>query len=336
MKSLTIILSIFLSCNICAQTNSISLNQTIFEESREDNSLKSHFASNLYFEQTTKPFENPQQLRHGETVTNFNHSNFALSPPLLTTCSQALEICAGNSTQLTASSNNTIYWYTTPPPLGNPVGTGTSLVTPELSAGYYTYYAVAENNGLTSDITAMEVVMVYPNPTITITSNIRNLCANETATLTVSGTTYYEWENGPVSSKITIRPTTSQEFKVTGINTAGCSSSAVYMQSVITCSTHHSNEILSKQFTNIDDIQTNQKLFTVYPNPNNGDFNISVNTISESTRIEIYNGVGSLVYSEKIINELSNVNLSDYSNGIYIVRIIENNKVLNQEKVIKE
>jgi hypothetical protein len=261
---------------------------------------------------------------------------YTLNPaaPYLTTNAHNLEICDGNSAHLTATSPYTILWYSTPPPLGAPVGTGTSYITPTLNTGYYTYYAVADNNGVKSDVTAMEVVMVYPSPEITVVSSAKNLCANETATLTVSGTTYFEWENGPIASKLIIRPNTTQSYKVTGINTAGCASSAVYTQSVISCdfNTASTNRALTSNL----ELNEDERLFSVFPNPNNGDFHIRANVISESTRVEIYNSLGALSYSNKIINEESAITLKEFNNGIYIVRIIENDKILKQVKIIKE
>jgi len=276
-------------------------------------------------------------LLEGERVSMYNYNSLSLpAPPLLTTSAVDLEICTGNRTRLTASSCHPIYWYATPPPIGVPVGTGTSYITPELTTGYYTYYAIAERDGIRSDITAVEVVMVYPSPELIISSNFTNLCANETATLTVNGTTYYEWENGPVSSQMTIRPASTQVYKVTGINTAGCRSNAVYTQFVESCSTNDQSSLSSRHAPDTKDPIKEERLFSVYPNPNNGEFNIRVNSISETTRVEIYNSLGQLRYSYKVTSELTALTLNEYPNGIYIVRIIENDKVLKQKKIVKE
>lgn len=261
--------------------------------------------------------------------------------PVLTTDAAHLEICTGNSTRLTASSNYPIYWYTTPPPLGIPVGTGSFYVTPELSTGYYTYYAVADNNGIKSDITAMEVIMVYPKPVLNIVSSAPALCSGENATLTVSGTTYYEWENGPVSPQLVIKPQETRSFKVTGVNTAGCSSTAVYTQLVESCTASAEEELSTLSLNSSsrhvsNDLKQDDPVFSVFPNPNHGAFNIQVSSISETTRVEIYNSLGALVYNSLIADETLQVDLHDYPDGIYIVRIAENDRVLKQQKVIKE
>lgn|GEM_PF-2589033 len=336
MKRIILILSISFSLKICAQTITLHSgikNANVTYDVYDPQNL---FDAGLLLGFPAETGET-SYLTEVERINLYNHNFFAQpTPPLLTTNLSDLEICTGNSTRLTASSNHTIFWYTTPPPIGSPVGTGTSYITPQLSTGYYTYYAVADNGGIKSDITAMEVVMVYPSPVLNIVSNVNTLCANETATLTVTGTTYYEWENGPVSSQIIIRPVNTQTYKVTGVNTAGCKTTAIYTQSVEACDSGM-DVVSTRQYTAGSIQQTENNLsFSVYPNPNNGDFNIRVNSISENTHVEVYNWLGALVYSNKITSEITAVTLNNFPGGIYIVRIIENDTILKQEKIIKE
>ena len=57
---------------------------------------------------------------------------------------------------------------------------------------------------------------------------------------------------------------------------------------------------------------TNSTKFNVYPNPNNGIFNVSIGNSSEINTIEITNVIGQTIYS-KIANNSSN-NVIDLSN----------------------
>lgn len=76
------------------------------------------------------------------TQTCINVGCIAPSAPANNTSSVNLTICSGNTTALTATSSGTVNWYTTP--TGTiVVGTGSTLITPTLSAGTYTYYAEA-------------------------------------------------------------------------------------------------------------------------------------------------------------------------------------------------
>lgn len=278
------------------------------------------------------------RLQEAERTGLLTYNTFTQpSPPILTTNAAELEICDGKSARLTASSPYTIYWYTTPPPLGSPVGTGTSYITPELSTGYYTYYAIADNNGIKSDISAMEVIMVFPNPTLSISSNIINLCASSSATLKASGATYLEWENGVLAQELRVSPDHTRTYTVTGINTAGCKSTAVYTQLVEDC--RHNDELSLEAMTMARNGLAHageEKQFSVFPNPNKGEFNVRAGIISESTTVEVYNWLGALVHYSRITSETSSVDIRNYASGIYIVRLIENDKILKQQKIVKE
>lgn len=71
-----------------------------------------------------------------------------------------------------------------------------------------------------------------------------------------------------------------------------------------------------------------QKNINLYPNPSSG--RISISNIKSKTLISIYNMKGELVMSEIIYHDKS-INISNLSNGLYIV------KVGNKEfKVVKE
>ena len=77
-------------------------------------------------------------------------------------------------------------------------------------------------------------------------------------------------------------------------------------------------------------IEENNSLskFNIFPNPNNGHFNIQIQTSqSEDVNINISNLVGQLVYSKKVsvINSLNKwLDLSYLEKGIYTIRL-ENN-----------
>lgn len=79
--------------------------------------------------------------------------------------------------------------------------------------------------------------------------------------------------------------------------------------------------------------------YTIYPNPNNGNFNLSINGLpSGAVKVSIYNVVGELVYSAE--NEASNgslskdIRLSGASNGVYFIQVNSNNKVFTKKVVV--
>ena len=86
-------------------------------------------------------------------------------------------------------------------------------------------------------------------------------------------------------------------------------------------------------------IEENNSLakFNVFPNPNNGYFNIQIQTSqSEDININISNLVGQVVYSEKvsITNSLNKwLDLSYLEKGVYTVTLENNNKSFMAKKV---
>ena len=77
---------------------------------------------------------------------------------------------------------------------------------------------------------------------------------------------------------------------------------------------------------------------SIYPNPTSGNVNISFNDNARGKyNINVFNAIGSLVYSENIdVNSsvIRTINLENMPNGIYMVQISNNNST-NTKKVIK-
>ncbi len=78
---------------------------------------------------------------------------------------------------------------------------------------------------------------------------------------------------------------------------------------------------------------------TVYPNPTKGLLNIKLemlNGISANSisTIEIKDVFGQVVLNEMLLNQNLSVNISNFSNGIYILNIIQANKIIVVKKII--
>ena len=73
------------------------------------------------------------------------------------------------------------------------------------------------------------------------------------------------------------------------------------------------------------------KLVKLYPNPTNNIINIVLQYKSPYL-IEIYNLLGEKMVSE---NNLENLNITEWSNGIYFIKISQGNKLFI-EKIVKE
>jgi M6 family metalloprotease-like protein len=73
--------------------------------------------------------------------------------------------------------------------------------------------------------------------------------------------------------------------------------------------------------------------FAVYPNPNNGHFNLDLSAINNAKRYQIIDSKGAIVYEEKIVNKLQQVNINLVA-GRYIVKVFTNDKAFVENIVI--
>jgi hypothetical protein len=88
--------------------------------------------------------------------------------------------------------------------------------------------------------------------------------------------------------------------------------------------------------TTIYEQAINDQDIRVYPNPNNGEFTLSLSKFSENTSLELYNMVGELVLSKKIESLVSSVNIEHLAKGMYVLQLSGKAKILTHQKIVKE
>jgi hypothetical protein len=116
--------------------------------------------------------------------------------------------CAGNSTTITASGASNYNWST---------GSQSSSVVLNNSGTYYVTATNAQNCTSRDSI----FVKMNPNPEVSITGTDL-VCAGNTATLTASGAENYAWATGEIASTITVLPSATTTYSVTGYDSNGC------------------------------------------------------------------------------------------------------------------
>ena len=84
--------------------------------------------------------------------------------------------------------------------------------------------------------------------------------------------------------------------------------------------------VVSGTTTAIPNKTATKSTISIYPNPNNGIFNVDINSTLGETNVnaKVYNLIGELVYTipeESIVAKQYQIDLSKYSNGIYLVKI---------------
>jgi hypothetical protein len=182
-----------------------------------------------------------------------------------------------------------------------------------------TYTVTGNLNGCQNS--AVITVTTNPLPAISVVSSESLLCAGSSATLTASGGLSYTWS--PVTSSVNtvvVSPTTTVQYTVSGTGSNGCINTATITQNVSLCTGISKNE------------KNNLSLF---PNPSEGDLEILINYASESLTVEIYNILGETVLKQAV-NSHATLNISDLAQGLYVLKILDKNIKIAEQKFIKK
>ncbi len=228
------------------------------------------------------------------TITSVNQSVAVVANPTTTT------ICAGTSVTFTATATNA-----TSPTYQWKVGTtnvGTNSPT-------YTTTTLANTNTVTCTITST-CGTPATSTTITYTVTATPTITQSGMVLTSSATSGNQW----YKNTVIIAGATNQTYTVTQTGS--------YTVKVGTCTSAPTN-ITSLGIT---DNATNEFLFSAYPNPNDGNFNVSFNaSLKQDYNLEVQNVLGESVYHEVLpdfIGQYSKqIDISKYGKGNYLIRL---------------
>ena len=233
----------------------------------------------------------------------------------------ATSVCIGTSVTLNASGAVSYTWNT------GVVGSGNNS-TISVGPSVYTTYSVTAT---TSSMVAGYVlnclasntigVTVNQNPTITATCIRTLICRGETTSLTANGAFTYNWlaPLQTTGSIVAVSPYSTTNYTMIGTDANGCKDTTSIQIKVSAC-------------VGVGELNNLSELIKVYPNPNNGEFEITSKGID--IELKIINDLGQLV---KIINlnKINNyeIKVNELSNGVYFV--VGQNKTTNiNQKII--
>jgi len=171
------------------------------------------------------------------TVANQSDEDNIVKNAYITVISQAEPIVADFTWTGTQCSGNTIEFTDASIPVGNNCvwEVNGNIVNEGSSTFSYTFPTVStptdfqvslhvSSGDLTADTT--KTITIYPLPTVAISTANQNVCQGETATLTASGATNYEWSTTEMSNEINITVNESTTFYVTGTDINSCVNTA--------------------------------------------------------------------------------------------------------------
>lgn len=113
---------------------------------------------------------------------------------------------------------------------------------------------------------------------------------------------------------------------------------AMFLYNILDCNPNNLKKATQKTCasnpTNIDLVSNTSIIEGIYPNPFEGVVNISLKDIS-NTNIFIYNTMGQLVINEKANQYIQKIDLSNFPNGAYFIKVTAGNDVYTKT-IIKQ
>ncbi len=231
--------------------------------------------------------------------------------PVVSITATQFTVCNGNSTTLSANGASTYTW-------------SPFIVTPSItvSPSVTSSYTVSGTNSFGCSSTTVTSVVVTNNMLPTILINGSGIsCPGQTVNIAANGALTYTWQPGALNGFfVSVTPTVTTVYTVTGTDANGCYNSATYTQSVSTCAgvIEAGNKDLS---------------IIISPNPNNGNFTIHQKNLKEKTTIEIYSNIGQLVFS-KVIEKAEEHIETKLATGTYFVMLRESNNLKAVQRLV--
>ena len=155
---------------------------------------------------------------------------------------------------------------------------------------------------------------------INLLNNTLTVKGNATGTL---DSLYWFWGDGTHTKYITQNTNVSHTYQNAG-NYTVCLRTYNYCGSQDSC-TH---------VTMVGINETELKEIKTYPNPVNKDLIIE-NPYYKPLKVTVYNSMGLLIYQKQYENQTITIDMSNYVNGVYILKLSSDNGMLVR-KIVKE
>jgi hypothetical protein len=208
-------------------------------------------------------------------------------------------ICAGQTASLISLNSSAVTWYQNSTG-GNPIGTGSAYITPTLSAGIFTFYAVSASCSLMPRTPF--VALVNALPTITVSGSTKTICPGQTVTLTASGAQSFSWTGGPVNATYSVSPLQTSSYTVVGEDsTTLCKNTQNITVTVSICSD-------LKEFANSN--------IRIFPNPSDGVFVVQT---QQDGIVVIADALGRVLYRIEGFEGTNQIDISSFPSGMYFL-----------------
>lgn len=221
-------------------------------------------------------------------------------------------VCYGVGTNLTASGATTYSW-----------NFGATSPNVFLLLTLNTTLTVTGTDANNCSKTATIGITVNPNPTVTAVSSNSMLCSGQSATLTAAGATSYTWNPGGTGTTIVVSPTITTTYTITGVNANNCNNTNTFTQNVTICG-------------GLNELNISYNSLLVFPNPSNGNFNLSIENELSNGEFVMINAVGQKVYTQTVSKGNNTINALGIAKGFYHFVLLQNKEQIGKGKLVVE
>jgi PKD repeat protein len=215
------------------------------------------------------------------------------------------------------STNGAAEWQWSLPGALPPVSDNQNTIATYYAAGTYTVSLIA-TNPYGADTSIDQTIIVKPLPEVDLIASSTLICLGDTATLIATGADTYLWTTGQTNDTIYVSPSSTMYYTVVG-TTDGCTANA-------------SVNVGVEQCTGI--AEASAKTIHIYPNPASEYITVDAGDISDMITIQLFDIMGRMIFSQASFDNLTTINLSQFSSGSYFLRIEANNSTYTAKQFI--
>lgn len=237
-------------------------------------------------------------VTYGACTSSVASISYSITPNYTSaiTISPSATVCPGTTISLVAFGPGVVS-YT-----WNPYGVQSPTLTVLALTGTYFVYSTDIN---ACNYTTTAFVVAHPDVGITTSpTGITCVGSGQTFTLNAGAATSYSWNTMANTQSIVVSPSVTTSYTVNGTSNYNCPYSSVSTITVSTCTT-------------INETENQEFLFSISPNPNNGNFMVSIKPDLYNGRLKLFNVLGQLILEQEIISDKTEVHLKDPPKGIY-------------------
>jgi predicted cation transporter len=156
------------------------------------------------------------------------------------------------------------------------------------------------------------------SPSVQVVSNGVPICDGDQVSLAATGAQSYTWSTGGNSPIIAVSPSMTTTYTLTGSGANGCTSSALFTQSVNAC-------------TGIALNKKSAVVYSLYPIPASSGITV---TGEELKTIEVYNLQGQLLIQFTVSSAVSHIEITALADGFYLLKIEGTHGAVQTQRIL--